>query len=309
MDERGDISVRFLSLSFGILVLCLAGIGHAIASCDGDATWCRMTCINLPDAPSLSGFISGKDTQATMWRRNKDDCESECTQKYNACVQSARREHDEGRTSPNPLLSNPPVQESRSPPICSGGGNASRGLPGEAPSRNDFVAAEKAMKAKDSLLAYKLLRKIDEEGTAAIAKLAPSLPWRDVIISKQLDILSWARAKLAVFYDRGIAIAPDDSEAAKWYQKSLDTTFVDEARRCKIVGYPGAMYVVDYATMFIYGRGVAKSEQRARELLAHGYGATYGDALLVVMDHHALPKTYDEFQHTNISALAARLRR
>jgi hypothetical protein len=118
-----------------------------------------------------------------------------------------------------------------------------------------------------------------------------------------------ARAKLAVFNDRRIVVHQDDGEAAKWYQKSIDTKFVDEIHGCEISGYPGASYVDDYAVMLLYGRGVPKNEKKAKEVLANGYGGPGGDALLVVLHNNALPKSYEEFLGTNISALAARLPR
>jgi hypothetical protein len=216
---------------------------------------------------------------------------------------------ERGTARPNPPVPKPLAHDSLSLPICDVTRNGSRALPGPAPSRDDFVAAEKAMKAKDSAQAYQLLRKIDQEGMAAIAQLPPSLPWIDVVIDKQLDILSWARAKLAVFNDRGIVVHQDDGEAAKWYQKSIDTKFVDEIHGCEISGYPGATYVDDYAVMLLYGRGVPKNEKKAKEVLANGYGGPGGDALLVVLHNNALPKSYEEFLGTNVSALAARLPR
>ena len=290
------------------LLPALFGVCRASASCESDAAWCKSSCSSLPDAPTWGGAISGKDTFGTIFRRNSADCISECTQRYDACLQSERSGQNKEPASPNLAPRKPSPRDARNLPVCDGGRNASQMRPGPAPNRDDFVAAEEAMKAKDSPRAYELLRKIDEEGMAAIRQLPPSLPWFVGVVGKQLDIISWARAKLAVFYQKGYFVRQDNSEAAKWYQSSIETKFIDEENGCQIVGYPGSACVYDYAVMILYGVGVPRSETKARELLAHGYGGPAGDALLRVVDNYALPATYGEFIETDITALTAPFR-
>jgi TPR repeat protein len=75
------------------------------------------------------------------------------------------------------------------------------------------------------------------------------------VIDRHLINLIWARVMLGVFYEEGRAPPVDYAAAAKFYQKSIDTQFVDN-RGC-VRNWPlGYATLMHLAGFYAYGLGV-----------------------------------------------------
>jgi len=159
---------------------------------------------------------------------------------------------------------------------------------------------------KDYARALPLLQRIDEEGTDALASLASDTPRIDFVIDRHVDNLTWARAMLGTFYEQGRLARPDADQAAAFYQKSLDTRFVDD-RGCTHWTPPATATVMHLAGILIYGvGGVDQDRAKARAVLLRGLPNTASAVYL--LDKSALPDSYDIFLRANLDNIAENVR-
>jgi hypothetical protein len=159
---------------------------------------------------------------------------------------------------------------------------------------------------KDYARALPLLQKIDEEGTDALASLPTDTPRIDSVIDKHVFNLTWARAMLGIFYEQGRLARPDDEQAAAFFQKSIDTRFVDD-RGCAHWAQPATVTLMRLAGLLIYGvGGVDQDRARARAVLVRGLPNTASAVYL--LDKNALPDSYDIFLRANLDNLAENIR-
>jgi hypothetical protein len=159
---------------------------------------------------------------------------------------------------------------------------------------------------KDYARALPLLQKIDEEGTDALASLPPDTPRIDAVIDKHVFNLTWARAMLGTFYEQGRLARPDDDQAAAYFQKSIDTRFVDN-RGCAHWAQPATVTLMRLAAILIYGvGGVDQNRARARAALLRG-GPNTASAVFL-LDKNALPDSPGIFLRANLDDLAENVR-
>jgi hypothetical protein len=149
--------------------------------------------------------------------------------------------------------------------------------------------------------AFPLIQKVDAEGTAALSELPSSTPRIDFVIDKHLTNLTWARVMLGVFYEEGRAPPIDYAAAAKFYQKSIDTQFVDD-RGCVHGWPPTYATLMHLAGFYAYGLGVPQDRGKAKEFLRRaGPRAT---SIVYLLDHDALPKSFNAYLTTDLDRLA-----
>jgi hypothetical protein len=159
---------------------------------------------------------------------------------------------------------------------------------------------------KEYARALPLLQKIDEEGTDALAALPPDTPRIDSVIDRQVNNLTWARAMLGTFYEQARVARADDDQAAAFYQKSIDTRFVDD-RGCAHGSVPATATLMHLAGILIYGvGGVDQDRARARAVLLRGL--PYTASAVYLLDKNALPDTYYIFLRANLDNLAENVR-
>lgn len=159
---------------------------------------------------------------------------------------------------------------------------------------------------KDYARALPLLQRIDDEGTDALAALPSDTPRIDFVIDRHVDNLSWARVMLGTFYEQGRLSRPDDEQAAAFYQKALDTRFVDD-RGCAHWTPPATAAVMRLAGLLIYGvGGVDEDRAKARAVLLRGLPNTASAVYL--LDKSALPDSYDIFLRANLDDIAENVR-
>jgi hypothetical protein len=159
---------------------------------------------------------------------------------------------------------------------------------------------------KDYARALPLLQRIDEEGTDALASLPPDTPRIDFVIDRHVINLAWARAMLGTFYEQGRLERPDAEQAAAFYQKSLDTRFVDD-RGCAHWSPPATATVMHLAGILIYGVGTVDEDRtKARAVLLRGLPNTASAVYL--LDKNALPDSYGIFLRANLDNLAENVR-
>jgi hypothetical protein len=149
--------------------------------------------------------------------------------------------------------------------------------------------------------AFPLMQKVDAEGTTALSELPPSTPRIDTVIDKHLINLIWARAMLGVFYEEGRAPPVDYGQAAKFYQKSVDTQFVDE-RGCVHSWPPSYAMLKHLAGFYAYGLGVPQNRTKAKELLQKA--GPSAASIVYLLDHDALPKDFKAYLNANLDDLA-----
>lgn len=149
--------------------------------------------------------------------------------------------------------------------------------------------------------AFPLMQKIDAEGTTALSELPPSTPRIDTVIDKHLINLIWARAMLGVFYEEGRAPPVDYGQAAKFYQKSVDTQFVDE-RGCVHSWPPSYATLKHLAGFYAYGLGVPQNRAKAEELLQKA--GPNAASIVYLLNHDALPKDFNIYLNANLDDLA-----
>jgi hypothetical protein len=85
--------------------------------------------------------------------------------------------------------------------VCRHSINSSRTLPGPAPNDAETVQAIAADKARNYPEALRLFLKIDADGEAPITHLPPTLLWMDVVISKHVGNVAFAREKIGHYYE------------------------------------------------------------------------------------------------------------
>jgi hypothetical protein len=149
--------------------------------------------------------------------------------------------------------------------------------------------------------AFPLMQKIDAEGTAALSELPPSTPRIDTVIDRHLVNLIWARVMLGVFYEEGRAPPIDYEAAAKFYQKGIDTQFVDD-RGCVHSWPPSSMLLTRLAGFYAYGLGVPQNRAKAREFLQRA--GPSAASIVYLLDHDALPKDFNVYLNGNLDRLA-----
>jgi hypothetical protein len=153
--------------------------------------------------------------------------------------------------------------------------------------------------------ALPLLQKIDREGTAALAQLPPDTPRVDLVIDRHVSNLMWARAMLGQFYEEGRAVPVDERAAAEFYQKSIDTRFVDD-RGCVHSWPPTAATRLHLAGLYAYGLGMPQDRAKARELAQPA--GTLGESVAFLIDRNALPATFADYLNTDLNGVAENIR-
>jgi hypothetical protein len=149
--------------------------------------------------------------------------------------------------------------------------------------------------------ALPLMLKIDSEGTETLEQLPPSTPGIDLVIDRHLSNLTWTRSMLGVFYEEGRASPVDYAEAARFYQKSIDTKFTDD-RGC-VHGWPSDFRTLTHlAGLYAYGLGVAQDRAKAKQLLQ--LAGPKAVSAVYLLDHDALPKSYALFLNSDWDELA-----
>jgi len=163
-----------------------------------------------------------------------------------------------------------------------------------------------AVVRRDYVQALALLQKIDGEGTDALASLPQDTPRLDLVIDRHVNNLTWARAMLGTFYEQGRLARPDDAQAAAYFQKSIDTRFVDD-RGCAHAMPPATGVLMRLAGILIYGvGGVDQDRAKARAVLLRGLPNTASAVYL--LDRNALPDSYGVFLRANLDDLAETVR-
>jgi hypothetical protein len=150
--------------------------------------------------------------------------------------------------------------------------------------------------------ALPLLLKIDREDTTALTQLPPSLPRIDFVIDRHLTNLTWARAMLGVFYEEGRATPVDYARAASFYQRSIDTKFLDE-RGCVHSWPPYHKALTHLGGLYAYGLGVPEDHAKARQLLQ--MAGRRAESAIYLLDHDALPATFRLYLNSDLDMLAA----
>jgi hypothetical protein len=139
--------------------------------------------------------------------------------------------------------------------------------------------------------AFRLLGKIDSEGSEALVQLPSTLPRIDLVIDRHIINLVWARSVLGVYFEIGRVGEKDPAAAAAAYQRAIDTSFVDD-RGCKHWVLASLETYKHLAGMYLYGSGVPADPAKAREVLVQGGAATA--PALAELDQKKLPGTYRE---------------
>jgi hypothetical protein len=115
--------------------------------------------------------------------------------------------------------------------------------------------------------AFALMQKIDNAGTDALAALPPDTPRIDFVIDAHLSNLARVRTMMGLFYEQArVARRADNAQAAAFYQKALDTRFVDD-RGCAHTPLVSSNMLRHYAGLLIYGEGVPQDKAKAKILL------------------------------------------
>ena len=157
------------------------------------------------------------------------------------------------------------------------------------PLRDDELAALNALNKRNYEEAFRLFKKIDAEGDAAVASIPPGpeveLPdgHRSVYASSGLvrsgtiSTLASAREQIGEFYEKGLdGVGQNYATAVSWYQKA------------------GLDIRARYRLAFLYasGTGVQPNRAKAREILVSlGPGSA---RYVTLLDRNLLPKTFDD---------------
>jgi hypothetical protein len=111
---------------------------------------------------------------------------------------------------------------------------------------------------------------------------------------------------LGTFYEQGRLARADDEQAAAYFQKSIDTRFVDD-RGCAHWARPATVTLMRLAAILIYGvGGVDQDRARARAVLLRGLPNTASAVYL--LDKDALPDSPSVFLRANLDSLAENVR-
>ena len=159
---------------------------------------------------------------------------------------------------------------------------------------------------KDYARALPLLQKIDDEGTDALAALPSHTPRIDSVIDRHVNNLTWARAMLGTFYEQGRVSRADDERAAAFYQKSIDTRFVDDRGREHRTP-PATVTLMRLAGIRIYGVGGVDDDRAWARVLLLQAGPKAASAVYL-LDKNALPDSYGVFLRANLDDLAENVR-
>jgi hypothetical protein len=160
------------------------------------------------------------------------------------------------------------------------------------PNRDDTRAAMAASSVPGSYpKAFRLMLKIDSEGTAALSQLPPTLPRIDLVIDRHIANLVWARSVLGFYLESGRVGGQDLPAAVGAYQRAIDTDFIDDrgCRHWSLVSFETYKHL---AGMYFYGVGVPADPAKAREVLLQGGDRTR--SLLAELDQRKLPGAYRE---------------
>jgi hypothetical protein len=174
--------------------------------------------------------------------------------------------------------------------------NASRQLPGPPPNGSETVAAIKAAKSGNYNEAMQLYKNIDAQGLAPALSLPANYPWRENIIFKQASDLAAARAGIGYFYEKGLGVPQDFSQAAKWYNKSYHDNYCGTTAVS-----PGA--ALNLGRLYAYGRGVPLDKSKAKAIW-EGAGI---NSLARLLDGNGLPKTMEEWDRFDFKQAFAKL--
>jgi TPR repeat protein len=143
--------------------------------------------------------------------------------------------------------------------------------------------------------AFNLFERIDREYELEVEEIRASNNPKTIDLEREINIVSATRVRVAYMYRKGWFVAKDDSMAAKWYHKGFNTRFIFN-NSCEIYGLPMPVlgWAQDYALMYVYGLGVPKDPQAARQFLMKLIGDA-GDPIVMGIDHHSLPATYEGY--------------
>jgi hypothetical protein len=160
--------------------------------------------------------------------------------------------------------------DARPLPGCLGGRNQSRDVPPRSANEMAASQASAALKTGNYELALALWNQIDESDPRAISDLSPSTSWVDLRNDREVGAVGAARVGLVRLYEEGQGVRQSYAEAAKWYEKTVQTKFVDD-RKC--VHQPYQFHAMERLGLFyVYGLGVQKNQKRSRELFDSEYG-------------------------------------
>jgi tetratricopeptide (TPR) repeat protein len=115
--------------------------------------------------------------------------------------------------------------------------------------------------------------------------------------------LAFARSGIGKYYLSGYAVQQNYTEAARWYQKAVDT-------RDTHGGETGIGRAAKHSLglLYAYGLGVPRDRAKARQIwVSMGGGTPNADDLVKLLDNNALPRTYisSTFRQEEDEALAA----
>lgn len=161
---------------------------------------------------------------------------------------------------------------------------------------NDFKAAMAAEKAQNYGEALRLFRQIDTAPEVNVAYANVVLP--DIYVvrpgerHKELaedyaDTLAAARESIGSIYESGLGVPRDYAEAAKWYQKALNTKDINGGETD--IGF---RVKKPLGLLYAYGLGVSRDRANARQLwVGMGEGSGSAKDLVKLLDNNALPET------------------
>lgn len=122
-----------------------------------------------------------------------------------------------------------------------------------------------------------------------------------------------ARRYIGWYYERGLGVPQDYAEAARWYQKSIDTKDIHGE-----LTLPGRQSKKNLGLLYAYGLGVPRDRARARQIwVSMGpAGNPNANDLVILLDNNALPKSmtddaafWQEVQTASAPLLAAEQRK
>jgi hypothetical protein len=118
-----------------------------------------------------------------------------------------------------------------------------------------------------------------------------------------VDGLAEARYKIAYYYEFGLGLNRNYTEAAAWYQKAVSTTDLNGNGTLF-----GTWATKRLGFLYAYGLGVSQDRAKARQLWAGlPEGVDNGKAYVRLLDNNALPQNMDDpnrFAHEVKDALA-----
>jgi TPR repeat protein len=282
------------TLLFSTWALCLLGM---TAAADEPITNLRIT--KPPEKPAL--VYSQENRQCAYTARGNLRVYAACMEQHGNHVEiiTANRPPIAGRVPANPSVgATQPDMTVTSPQAKA----AFDQVHTKWQAQIDLVrVANAARTAKNYPEQVRLLREIDAEPEVDVAfadlpiptKHPSYAPTPENLMANRIieyaDNLAWARAWIGSYYERGgDSIPPNYAEAARWYQKALDTKTIEKSLE---QGNAERRLALLYA----YGEGVPQDQAKARQTWSK-YAASDGNSamLLRLLDHNALPKTLNE---------------